>query len=255
MTEENPNAQAPTDGVTSVTPPMENITIADGGEEQVVSLGNNDSQPTDQPQDQQQQTQPSTQQPKDDNELKQQVAQHEETLKALEKDLRNKGVDFKQAIKEYEQSGNISDRTIANLVSAGYPKEVIETFLQSRAVLEERFTQAVYQTAGGEKEYFQITQWAGDHLPESTLKAFNKAIDSNDIDMIGLMMSGIKAKMEASRGTANPSILGSSGGVSPVQSKGFASKADMIKAMSDPRYGVDSAYTRSVEDKMYYTNI
>lgn len=234
-----------------------NVTIQDGDDTQQLEVGTGDSfdnngdnnQQQDNQQDQQQQ-QPQAQANKD--QLANEVGKHQETLKAIEKDLRAKGVDFKEAIKEYEQSGNISDRTIANLVSAGYPKEVIESFLESRKVLEERFTNAVYEAAGGAEEYMQLTSWAQSNLPESTIKAFNKAVDSNDLDMISLMISGIQSKMVAARGTRNPSIIGSS--QSQGESRGFASKADMIKAMSDPRYNRDAAYTRSVEQKMYYTN-
>lgn len=191
--------------------------------------------------------------PPSDTTLANDVAKHQDTLKALEKDLRNKGVDFKQAIKEYEESGNISSRTLANLVNAGYPKEVIESFIEGRHAIEERFTKAVYESAGGEEEYFKMTQWAANNLPQSTLKAFNKALDSNDLDLISMMVAGIQSKMNATRGTSNPTLLGSTQGVGGGEPKGFASKQDMIKAMSDPRYARDPAYTRSVEQKMLYT--
>lgn len=188
-----------------------------------------------------------------DTTLANDVAKHQDTLKALEKDLHNKGVDFKQAIKEYEESGNISSRTLANLVNAGYPKEVIESFIEGRHAIEERFTKAVYESAGGEEEYFKMTQWAANNLPQSTLKAFNKALDSNDLDLISMMVAGIQSKMNATRGTSNPTLLGSTQGAGGGEPKGFASKQDMIKAMSDPRYARDPAYTRSVEQKMLYT--
>ena len=191
--------------------------------------------------------------PPSDTTLANDVAKHQDTLKALEKDLRNKGVDFKQAIKEYEESGNISSRTLANLVNAGYPKEVIESFIEGRHAIEERFTKAVYDSAGGEQEYFKMTQWAANNLPQSTLKAFNKALDSNDLDLISMMVAGIQSKMDATRGTSNPTLLGSTQGAGGGEPKGFASKQDMIKAMSDPRYARDPAYTRSVEQKMLYT--
>lgn len=190
----------------------------------------------------------------EDSNLVADVAKHQEALSSLEKDLRNKGVDFKQAIKEYKEAGNISSRTMANLVNAGYPKEVIESFIDGQRAIEERFTKAVYDTAGGEEEYFKMTQWASNNLPQSTLKAFNKALDSNDLDLISMMVAGIQSKMSTTRGTSNPTILGNSVGSTEGESRGFASKQDMIKAMSDPRYARDPAYTRSVEQKMLFTS-
>lgn len=191
----------------------------------------------------------------DDETLKEDVTKSQETLKAVEKDLRNKGVDFKQAIKEYEESGNISSRTLANLVNAGYPKEVIESFIAGRQAIEQRFTEAVFKAAGGRDQYMELTNWAKGNLTEGACKAFNKALDSNDLDLIGLMIGGIKAKMTATRGTRNPTLLGSAAGSGTNNSTGgFTSKQEMIKAMSDPRYTKDPAYTRSVEQRMFYTN-
>jgi hypothetical protein len=188
----------------------------------------------------------------DTQELASQISQSNSTVKALEKDLKTRGVDFKAVMSEYEEFGALSDVTMANLAKAGYPKEIIQTFIDSRAVLEQKFTNAVYQRAGGEQEFNRVIQWAGQNLPADTINAFNKAIDTDNLEMIGLMIDGMKSRMVAKHGTRNPSVIGS--GASPTaDNKGFESKDAMIKAMSDPRYGKDSAYMREIEQKMLHT--
>lgn len=184
--------------------------------------------------------------------LQAQIDKHSKTIDALKKDLGEKGVDFNEAVKEYNASGTLSKQTIADLVKAGYPQEVIETFIESRVALEERFTKTVYDLAGGQKEYTSLMQWAGANLPEKVVKSFNKAVDNNNLEAISLMLEGIKAKRVAKMGTRNPSILGGSP-ASASTYKGFANVQEMTKAMSDPRYGRDAEYTRSVEMKMYHT--
>lgn len=119
--------------------------------------------------------------------------------------------------------------------------------------MEERFTKAIYESVGGEKEYRSIVNWASQNLNKKSIDAFNRAIDNNNINAITLMLEGMKAKMVAKMGTAKKSIHG--GASAPNGSpKGYNSKADVIKAMSDPRYGRDAGYTRMVEQQMWATN-
>lgn len=180
------------------------------------------------------------------------VKASDKTLQALKADLNTRGIDLNRAIKEYNEYGALSTQTIADLGNAGYPKEIIDSFIQSRQVLEEQFTNAVLKEAGGEAEFNRIQQWASNNLTPKQAKAFNKALDSNDLETISLMMSGIKSKMVSRMGTRNQSLIGGSSNVTP--NKGFKGRDGVIKAMSDPRYGRDPSYTREVEEKMLYTS-
>lgn len=198
-------------------------------------------------------TQPTTEEESTKEDLGTQIEKHTKALDTLAKDLKVKGVDFNQAVKEYNEYGALSSQTMADLARAGYPKEVVETFIESRQVLENKFTNAVYDAAGGEKEYARLTQWAAQNLPSKVVNSFNRAIDSNNLEAVSLMLDGIKAKMTAKQGTRNPSIIG--GATTAPSTKGFTSKAEVIEAMSDKRYGRDAAYTASVERKMLYTNL
>lgn len=198
-------------------------------------------------------TQPTTEEEATKEDLGTQIEKHTKALDTLAKDLKVKGVDFNQAVKEYNEYGALSSQTMADLARAGYPKEVVETFIESRQVLENKFTNAVYDAAGGEKEYARLTQWAAQNLPSKVVNSFNRAIDSNNLEAVSLMLDGIKAKMTAKQGTRNPSIIG--GATTAPSTKGFTSKAEVIEAMSDKRYGRDAAYTASVERKMLYTNL
>lgn len=183
--------------------------------------------------------------------LNDKIEKHTKTLDALGKDLKAKGVDFNQAIKEYNEYGALSSKTMADLAQAGYPSEVIEGFIESRQNLESEFTNAVYSAAGGEQAYNKVIEWAQVNLSNKVLSSFNRAIDNNNLEAVALMFEGMKAKMVAKQGTRNPTIMG--GGVTTGGYKGFSTKQEVVEAMSDPRYGTDPNYTRSVELKMFYT--
>lgn len=217
--------------------------------------GSNDAVPMGEPSEGEHQGEPQAepQQGEPEGDLNVKIDKHTKTLDALGKDLKSKGVDFNQAIKEYNEYGALSSKTMADLAQAGYPSEVIEGFIESRQNLESEFTNAVYTSAGGEQAYNKVIEWAQGNLSPKVLNSFNRAIDNNNLEAVTLMFEGMKAKMVAKQGTRNPTIMG--GGVTTGGYKGFSSKQEVVEAMSDPRYGADPSYTRAIEMKMYYTQV
>lgn len=217
--------------------------------------GSNDAVPMGEPSEGEHQGEPQAepQQGEPEGALNVKIDKHTKTLDALGKDLKAKGVDFNQAIKEYNEYGALSSKTMADLAQAGYPSEVIEGFIESRQNLESEFTNAVYNSAGGEQAYNKVIEWAQGNLSNKVLSSFNRAIDNNNLEAVTLMFEGMKAKMIAKQGTRNPTIMG--GGVTTGGYKGFSSKQEVVEAMSDPRYGADPSYTRAIEMKMYYTQL
>lgn len=215
--------------------------------------GSNDAVPVEEPQEEPQAEPTAEPQGEPQVALNDKIEKHTKTLDALGKDLKAKGVDFNQAIKEYNEYGALSSKTMADLAQAGYPSEVIEGFIESRQNLESEFTNAVYNSAGGEQAYNKVIEWAQGNLSNKVLSSFNRAIDNNNLEAVTLMFEGMKAKMIAKQGTRNPTIMG--GGVTTGGYKGFSSKQEVVEAMSDPRYGADPSYTRAIEMKMYYTQL
>ena len=184
----------------------------------------------------------------DQENLQEEVDKHEKAIDAVKTSLKDK------AVREYQENGKLSDETVAELEKAGYPSEVIEGFIESRKALESRFTEAVYDSVGGTKEYNRIVDWASKNLPQKTIDSFNRAIDNNNLEAVSLMLEGMKSKMISKIGTANKSIHG--GTATPVnRPKGFANKSEVIEAMSDKRYGRDPEYTRQVEQRMWATSV
>lgn len=193
--------------------------------------------------------------PSDDAPIEQKVADLKSSEDALKDDLKTKGVDFETAVSEYNEKGVLSDATMDALEKAGYPKAVVEGFIKSRQVLENQYTSAVYEAAGGEAEYSRMTQWAAANLPKADIEAFNAAIDSGNLGTVKLIMGGIRSAMGEAmtqkHGTSNPSVMG--GPTSTNTTGGFADKAEMVKAMSDKRYCRDPQYTKLVESRMAKT--
>lgn len=161
----------------------------------------------------------------------------------VKSDLTSKGVDYDALVKEYEDNGNLSDKSMKALKGAGYPEAVVNAFIKGFEAQVNEFTNAVYKIAGGEAEYGKLCNFIKG-LGESDVQAFNETINSGSLTQLAALINGYKAQMTTKYGTSNRSILG---GANTVETKGFNSKDAMVKAMNDPRYGTDMAYTEKVQ--------
>ena len=176
----------------------------------------------------------------------------DKAIEALGKDLIAKGVDFLGAIEEYQNNGELSQKTYEALEKAGYPKEVIQGFVETRKAIDNKYAQDVMNHVGGEKDFRELQTWMKGNLSKSELDAYNEAVNSENLNAVKLILDGIQAKRVAKQGTRKATLLG--GVASKSAPKGFSGRDEMIKAMSDPRYGIDRAYTISVERKMSLSN-
>lgn len=171
------------------------------------------------------------------------VKEQQKAEDEVKADLTSKGVDYDALVKEYEDNGKLSDESLKALKGAGYPEAVVNAFIKGFEAQVNEFTNAVYKMAGGEAEYGRLCEFIKG-LGEADVQAFNETINSGSLTQLSALINGYKAQMTTKYGTSNRSILG---GAAMVENKGFNSKDAMIKAMNDPRYGMDMAYTEKVQ--------
>ena len=171
------------------------------------------------------------------------VKEQQKAEQDVKADLETKGVDYDALVKEYEDNGKLSEESMKALKGAGYPETVVNAFIKGFEAQVNEFTNAVYKMAGGEAEYGKLCNFIKG-LGEADVQAFNETINSGSLTQLAALINGYKAQMTTKYGTSNRSILG---GANAVEAQGFNSKDAMIKAMNDPRYGNDMAYTERVQ--------
>ena len=110
---------------------------------------------------------------------------------------------------------------------------------------------SVYNSAGGEAEYNRLTEWAADNLSDRKLDAFNSMIDQGNATAIQIAVSGLRSEYEAQEGYEGRMLTGKSARAVD----GFRSQAEVVRAMSDPRYDTDPAYRQDVYDKLERSNV
>ncbi len=173
--------------------------------------------------------------------------QQQQTEKDIAADLATKGVNFDELAAEYDSKGELSDESLKALEKAGYPKSVVDAYLDGLNAKTERFVSTVKGFAGGEKEFEQLKTFMSSQ-PKSVIDGFNAAIQTGNLSQIQLTIEGIKAQMVRAYGTSNPTIMANRQAVG--EAAGYTSIAQMTKDMSDPRYQTDPEFTRQVIRKI-----
>jgi uncharacterized membrane protein len=172
-----------------------------------------------------------------------QVDQPEQTDDAEEKSLTKYS-------EEFFAKGELSELSFTELEEMGYPRNVVEQFIAGQKALIANEEQAVFASVGGKQNYDQMIQWAGESLSQQEIEAYNKAVASGDQAQIMFAVKGLQARYAAQ--TREPNFVSSGGKAAPSV---YRSVAEVVQAMSDPRYKVDPAYRADVERKIAASNV
>ena len=113
--------------------------------------------------------------------------------------------------------------------------------------LTEADINVVKNSVGGEAEYGKIVTWAKENMPDADSKAFDDLVSTGNVGAIRLAAQGLQAKYNDANGYEGRMLSGKS----PKTSEDtFRSQAELVKAMSDPRYEDDPAYRQDVIEKL-----
>ncbi len=167
-------------------------------------------------------------------------------IESAKNELEGKGIDYAALEAEYNEKGELSEDSYKLLEEKGYPKVLVEAAIAGWQAKADAFANKIIEDAGGINEYKRIQKFVQSQ-GKGAVDAFNAIVNKDDLSVVSSYIAGVKAQMVAKHGTANPT-LGGSGNVG--KSKGYADADEMIKAMSDPRYGKDPNYMQEVERKV-----
>ena len=123
---------------------------------------------------------------------------------------------------------------------------------QSSPDLSDAEVNNIKNYAGGEEGYTRLMSWSQENLDQADVEAFDSIVDSGNARVIRLAVAGLKAQMEAAVGFEGEMVTGKA---PRVQADVFRSQAEVVAAMSDPRYDRDPAYRQDVFDKLGRSNV
>ena len=172
--------------------------------------------------------------------------------------LEEVGIDTQEITKVFEDTGNIREDDYSKLAEAGFSKQIIDTYLDGLRggvgvadEIQQSQLEDIQSVVGGEQGYNELREWTQNNVPDETLAAFDKILDTQDPTMIKIAVQGFAAQMRAAEGF-EPTLIN---GRSPQAITPFKTQAEIKTAMGDPRYGKDEAYTLSVYKRMENTEV
>ena len=162
----------------------------------------------------------------------------------------------------YANDGKLSEETLEKFSSMS-SKELVEAYLEVQgspefqaqssdtADLSDAEINQVKNNVGGEQAYANIIGWAQDNLDAQAQEAFDSIVATGSVQAINIAVAGLKSQYEAANGFEGKMYTGK-----PPKTSGdvFRSQAELVRAMSDPRYDSDPAYRQDVIEKLDRSN-
>ena len=133
------------------------------------------------------------------------------------------------------------------------PEEVEETSDDEEGEsLTEAQAQELFKMVGGEKAYQSMIQWAGQNLSKEEISMYDSVMGKGDPNAIFFAVQALAGKYGDATGKEGQMLSGKD---STEETSGFRSQAELVQAMSDPRYDRDPAYRRSVLNKLANSDV
>ena len=179
--------------------------------------------------------------------------QPETANEAAKEAVENAGLNFDELSNKYWDKGGLEDADYKALEKAGIPKNVVDQFIAGQQAVVAQTRQTVFNTVGGEEVYTSMQEWAADTLSKSEIDAYNRAVDSGNMDTAMMAVKGLKARFEAEAGY-EPRTSAMGDGTSKTASV-YRSVAELQVDMANPLYQKDPAFRRDVENKLSRSDI
>ena len=184
-------------------------------------------------------------------EVGEQMAQEQETLLAGKYDsaeqLEQAYLELQQKLGTNDEEGEESEEQEATEDTDDQSDESEE-----QGGLTDADIEALQEMAGGEQQYDQMLGWAGENLSEAEIDMYDDVMDSGDPAACFFAVQALMARYGDSTGVDGELLTGKS---PSTVAQGFRSQAELVQAMSDPRYESDPAYRSDVINKLENSEI
>ena len=197
--------------------------------------------------------QPKEEEPKEEPKAKEEVKEEKEEPKEEEPDY-----EFLDKLWEESKNEKYSDEILDKLNDMK-PADVAQLYLNYRSGVDsepQELTQEqatdLQKSVGGEQKYNTMLQWASQNFDEAEISRYDKVMESGDPDAAYFAVQALASRYNDGVGVEGKMLTGK-----PAKAQGdeFRSQAEVVRAMSDPRYESDPAYRQDIYDKLERSNL
>lgn len=153
------------------------------------------------------------------------------------------------AREEYAKNNALTSETYGKLAEAGLDRNMVDGWITGVQAKQSELTDATYKEAGGEENFNKISAWAATNMDAATIATINTLLASDNPQVVAQGAAQLKANYDKNA-DIDPNVTLTGKGDLTGGGEHFASKYEMTKAMSDPRYKKDAAFRAQVAQKM-----
>lgn len=158
---------------------------------------------------------------------------------------------------EQSQSEEYDEQTLQQIAKAD-PNELAQMYLDYRNKSEAdqpqmtaEYASGLKNAVGGEEKYNEMLGWAGQNLTEQEIESYDSIMDKGDPAATYWAVQALAYRYQDANGVEGDLVQGKSPGAGGT----FRSQAEVVQAMSDPRYDNDPAYRQDVMRKLERSNV
>lgn len=159
---------------------------------------------------------------------------------------------------EQAQSDKYNDETLEQIAKAD-PNELAKMYLEYRSQAEannqpqmtQEYANSLRQAVGGDKQYNEMLGWASENMTKEEIESYDAVMDRGDPVAAYWAVQALSYRYKDANGVEGDLVQGKSPGVGGT----FRSQAEVVQAMTDPRYDNDPAYRQDVMRKLERSNV
>jgi hypothetical protein len=107
----------------------------------------------------------------------------------------------------YREYGELSRPSYDELARSGISREVVDQYIAGQQAIAQSIRNDVFNAAGGQSQYEDMTSWAAMNLSPSEIRAYDSVMGTGNTAAMKLAVDGLKSKFEAANGVA-PKLMG-----------------------------------------------
>ena len=166
--------------------------------------------------------------------------------------VENAGIDFDVLQNEYAELGGLSEDAYGALNEAGFSPDLVDSWIQGQEALAANYSSSVHESVGGVEVYSNMIEWAADNFSPQEIAAYDQAVNSGDVGMAQLAVSGLSNRYHTAEGS-EPSFV--QGEATNSVGGSYGSWSEVTAAMKDSRYDSDPAYRQQVANKLARSDV
>ena len=163
--------------------------------------------------------------------------------------------DLEKAYVELQQrlgEGPVEEETPEPEEQGEEPEAEEEEASDQAGDMTEEQAEILMESIGGEEEYNRMLKWAGSNFSKDEIEMYDSVMESNVPQAIFFAVQALAARYQDGVGSDGELLTGRD---AANTNDSFKSQAELVAAMSDPRYDRDPAYRSDVMRRLENSDV